>query len=101
MDKFNTMFRHLWTDGAWIVEELPASDPICVCPEHIDFLDKQGTCRRKQTVFLPDQNAAGTVFRTDRKKFQPGTAVNCQSTVQTERTTHSFFHQQHRIERSV
>ena len=66
----------------------------CTGPEHVDFLKKQGDCRRKQIVFLPYQHAAGGVFRIGWDKAQAGAAVNGKSPIQTKSTAHALFHQQ-------
>lgn len=68
-----------------------------LCSHHIDFLNKEGGCRREQLVFLPDQDTPCGFFRAQRNKFQIGAASYSQRSIQTERTAQSFFHQQHGV----
>ena len=38
------------------------------CPKHVDFLNKQGSCGRKQVIFPLDQYTMGGVLRSDGNK---------------------------------
>ena len=63
------------------------------CAKHINLLNKQGSRGRKQTIFLPNQNAACGPFWTEWNKSQMGAAANCQCAVHTECTAQSLLYQ--------